>query len=88
MDDVREQALAEAKRTYAGFITFLKWISFIFIALIKLLIAFVGSLLSRYAMPKLFNVWASYEFSASAFLKFSIDSSSLPVILSKIPKFE
>ena len=34
MDDVREQALAEAKRTYAGFITFLKWISFIFIALI------------------------------------------------------
>ena len=33
-DDVREQALAEAKRTYAGFITFLKWISFIFIALI------------------------------------------------------
>ena len=25
MDDVREQALAEAKRTYAGFITFLKW---------------------------------------------------------------
>ena len=34
MDDVRGQALAEAKRTYAGFITFLKWISFIFIALI------------------------------------------------------
>ena len=34
MDDVREQALAEAKRTYAGVITFLKWISFIFIALI------------------------------------------------------
>ena len=34
MDDVKEQALAEAKRTYAGFITFLKWISFIFIALI------------------------------------------------------
>ena len=34
MDDVREQALAEAKRTYAGFITFLKWVSFIFIALI------------------------------------------------------
>ena len=33
-DDVREQALAEAKRTYAGFITFLKWVSFIFIALI------------------------------------------------------
>ena len=33
MDDVREQALAEAKRTYAGFITFLKWVSFIFIAL-------------------------------------------------------
>ena len=34
MDEVREQALAEAKRTYAGFITFLKWVSFIFIALI------------------------------------------------------
>ena len=34
MDDVREQALAEAKRTYAGFIIFLKWVSFIFIALI------------------------------------------------------
>ena len=34
MDDVREQALAEAKRTYVGFITFLKWVSFIFIALI------------------------------------------------------
>jgi len=34
MDDVREQALAEAKQTYAGFITFLKWVSFIFIALI------------------------------------------------------
>ena len=34
MDDVREQALAEAKRTYAGFLSFLKWISFIFIALI------------------------------------------------------
>ena len=34
MDDIREQALAEAKRTYAGFITFLKWVSFIFIALI------------------------------------------------------
>ena len=34
MDDVREQALAEAKRTYAGFITFLKWLSFIWIALI------------------------------------------------------
>ena len=34
MDDVREQALVEAKRTYAGFITFLKWVSFIFIALI------------------------------------------------------
>ena len=34
MDDVKEQALAEARRTYAGFITFLKWISFIFIALI------------------------------------------------------
>ena len=33
MDDVREQALAEAKRTYAGFITFLKWVSFICIAL-------------------------------------------------------
>ena len=34
MDDVREQALAEAKRTYAGFITFLKWVSFIFVALV------------------------------------------------------
>ena len=34
MDDVRQQALAEARRTYAGFITFLKWVSFIFIALI------------------------------------------------------
>ena len=34
MDNVKEQALAEAKRTYAGFITFLKWVSFIFIALI------------------------------------------------------
>ena len=33
-DDVREHALAEARRTYAGFITFLKWVSFIFIALI------------------------------------------------------
>jgi len=33
-DDVREQALEEARRTYAGFITFLKWVSFIFIALI------------------------------------------------------
>ena len=33
-DDVREDALAEARRTYAGFITFLKWVSFIFIALI------------------------------------------------------
>ena len=27
MDDPREEALAEAKRTYAGFITFLKWLS-------------------------------------------------------------
>ena len=34
MSDVKEEALAEAKRTYAGFITFLKWVSFIFIALI------------------------------------------------------
>ena len=33
MSNVKEQALAEAKRTYAGFITFLKWVSFIFIAL-------------------------------------------------------
>ena len=33
-DDVREQALEEARRTYDGFITFLKWVSFIFIALI------------------------------------------------------
>ena len=34
MDDVKEQALAEARRTYAGFITFLKWVSFIFVALV------------------------------------------------------
>ena len=34
MDDPREETLAEAKRTYAGFITFLKWLSFIWIALI------------------------------------------------------
>ena len=34
MDNPREEALAEARRTYTGFITFLKWISFIFIALI------------------------------------------------------
>ena len=34
MDDPREEALAEAKRTYVGFITFLKWLSFIWIALI------------------------------------------------------
>ena len=33
-DDVREEALAEARRTYAGFITFLKWVSFIFVALV------------------------------------------------------
>ena len=33
MDDPREEALAEARRTSAGFITFLKWVSFIFIAL-------------------------------------------------------
>ena len=33
-DDVREQALEEARRTYAGFITFLKWVSFIFVALV------------------------------------------------------
>ena len=39
MDDVREQALAEAKRTYAGFITFLKWLSFIWIALILVMCA-------------------------------------------------
>ena len=32
-DDVREQALAEAKLTYAGFITFLKWVFLIFVAL-------------------------------------------------------
>ena len=36
-DDVREDALAEARRTYAGFITFLKWVSFIFIALIRVM---------------------------------------------------
>ena len=34
MDDPREEALAEARRTYSGFITFLKWLSFIWIALI------------------------------------------------------
>ena len=34
MDNPREEALAEARRTYTGFITFLKWISIIFIALI------------------------------------------------------
>ena len=39
MDDVKEQALAEAKRTYAGFITFLKWLSFIWIALILVMCA-------------------------------------------------
>ena len=33
MSDVKEEAYEEAKRTYAGFITFLKWVSFIFIAL-------------------------------------------------------
>ena len=43
MDDVREQALAEAKRTYAGFITFLKWVSFIFIALILVIRALRGA---------------------------------------------
>ena len=39
MDDPREAALAEAKRTYAGFITFLKWLSFIWIALILVMCA-------------------------------------------------
>ena len=39
MDDPREEALAEAKRTYAGFITFLKWLSFIWIALILVMCA-------------------------------------------------
>ena len=39
MDDPREEALAEAKRTYAGFITFLKWLSFIWIALIMVMCA-------------------------------------------------
>ena len=39
MDDPRAEALAEAKRTYAGFITFLKWLSFIWIALILVMCA-------------------------------------------------
>ena len=39
MDDPREEALAEAKRTYTGFITFLKWLSFIWIALILVMCA-------------------------------------------------
>ena len=39
MDDPREEALAEAKRTYDGFITFLKWLSFIWIALILVMCA-------------------------------------------------
>ena len=39
MDNPREQALAEAKRTYSGFITFLKWLSFIWIALILVMCA-------------------------------------------------
>ena len=39
MDDPREEALAEGKKTYAGFITFLKWLSFIWIALILVMCA-------------------------------------------------
>ena len=39
MDDPREEELAEARRTYAGFITFLKWLSFIWIALIMVMCA-------------------------------------------------
>ena len=39
MDDPREEALAEARRTYTGFITFLKWLSFIWIALILVMCA-------------------------------------------------
>ena len=39
MDDPREEALAEAKRTYDGFVTFLKWLSFIWIALILVMCA-------------------------------------------------
>ena len=39
MESPREEALAEAKRTYAGFITFLKWLSFIWIALILVMCA-------------------------------------------------
>ena len=39
MDDPREEALAEARRTYSGFITFLKWLSFIWIALILVMCA-------------------------------------------------
>ena len=33
-DDIKQQALEEAQRTYKGFITFLKWISVIAILLI------------------------------------------------------
>ena len=34
MSDVKEEAYEEAKRTYSGFITFLKWISIGWIVLI------------------------------------------------------
>ena len=39
MIDPREEALEEAKKTYSGFITFLKWLSFIWIALILVMCA-------------------------------------------------
>ena len=32
-DDIKQQALEEAQRTYKGFLNFLKWVSLIFIAL-------------------------------------------------------
>jgi len=32
-DNLKNEALSQAKETYGGFITFIKWISFIWIAL-------------------------------------------------------
>ena len=37
LGDVKEEALAEAKKTYAGFIKFLKWISLIWILLVMVM---------------------------------------------------
>ena len=37
LSDVKEEALAEAKKTYAGFIKFLKWISLIWILLVMVM---------------------------------------------------